>query len=86
MNMQSLSWVENTVKGIINGQLNFHYSHGYWQDMEKLKEAEENLRHLEQRVQTNTKAEERQMSEENKEHNEEVQLLKQQLEVESPSN
>lgn len=54
--------------------------------MEKLKEAEENLRHLEQRVQTNTKAEERQMSEENKEHNEEVQLLKQQLEVESPSN
>lgn len=55
-------------------------------DMEKLKEAEENLRHLEQRVQTNTKAEERQMSEENKEHNEEVQLLKQQLEEEREKN
>lgn len=54
--------------------------------MEKLREAEENLRQLEQRVQTNTKAEEHQTSEENKEHNEEVQFLKQQLEVESPSN
>ncbi|XP_047495320.1 stromal interaction molecule homolog isoform X5 [Penaeus chinensis] len=55
-------------------------------DMEKLREAEENLRHLEQRVQTNTKAEERQLSEENREHNEEVQLLKQQLEEEREKN
>ncbi|XP_037789511.1 stromal interaction molecule homolog isoform X11 [Penaeus monodon] len=55
-------------------------------DMEKLREAEENLRHLEQRVQTNTKAEERQISEENREHNEEVQLLKQQLEEEREKN
>ncbi|XP_042859070.1 stromal interaction molecule homolog [Penaeus japonicus] len=55
-------------------------------DMEKLREAEENLRQLEQRVQTNTKAEEHQTSEENKEHNEEVQFLKQQLEQEREKN